>query len=1309
MFGERSWPGTPFASLGFIVRFDRAIDPVVLEASINGLLQRHDSMRLQLTSAKHGNDTESMQSVAPFQPEAIELLDFSAPDTPEKLAQWTETQTRIPFMLHDAPLYRFAILKLPEGTWGYYLKLHHIIADGWTLGLLVHEIRTEILDGTSPASSPSYCEYISDELSYLSSPEYEADRAFWTNKLASVPISSDLHLPTKRRSGIRSHRRHICFPAALRQQIRKFCQAEATTIFRVCLGALYVFMARSLGRYDVTIAAATHGRTTPRLQQTSGMFVGTFPMRIRVPGERTFRDLVATLREDLREILAHHQRYPYEDLIRDLRTAGMDPEAFASVCIVGHPERYPEDMSVMYLDNGHETAAMVLHVFTDGNLGAGESDLMMDCQADLFSPEEMASMERTVLTILDEATRSSDLLLHAHAEQPIAALSLLSPEDRQQLLIDWNATQTARSESCVHQLFERQVDATPDAKAVVFENETLSYSQLNAQANQLAHELITLGVEADDLVAIALERSPAMIVALLAVLKAGGAYVPLDPDYPADRLAYMLEDCGARILLTQEHLRDQLPQAVQHTRCLDNGWAAFAKQPQTNPDRLIAPEQLAYVIYTSGSTGKPKGVAVEHRGLSNLARAQSLSFGITPNSRVLQFASISFDASVSEIVMTLCSGAALYLPNTEQRQPGSPLWQHLEENAITHLTLPPTVLAVMPQTPLQKLESLIVAGEPCPPALARHWSKGRRFFNAYGPTETTVCVTIAECVHWDIDADAALPIGRPITNTQLYILDRHNQPTPIGVPGELHIGGSGLARGYLNRPELTAGKFIPDPFNDLTGGRLYKTGDLVRYRTDGNIEFLGRIDHQVKVRGFRIELGEIEVSLAAHPEIREAVVVAQSEESGEKRLVAYLVAETPPVAAKLRSFLKNTLPDYMLPAAFVFLDALPLTPNGKIDRKALPTPEGRQEDTGYHLPRDYFEQHLVELWETVLSVRPVGINDNFFDIGGHSLLAVRLVTEINNQFRKHLPISRLFEFPTIAGMASLLREGGDMPAASCLVKIRQQGSHLPLFVLPGASGMASYLYPFAHYLDEDIPFFAFQAQGLEGEQVPHTDLEEMVTHYVDLLLEVQPTGPYYLTGHSFGALVAFAMAQRLLAQGQSIGMLFILDTPAPTGPPSHENNWLAGEVPLLVLIGQFLCVIFDREITFCKESVAGLNDQEQLTFIARQLAEANLLPEDDIIDHLRGLLNVFKSQLIMQNEYLPESYIPLPITLLRASERMMYLSETEQFNEDMGWGQYSSRPVSVHYLPGNHVTMMTLPHVKKLAELMTSKIKGLGK
>jgi len=526
-------------------------------------------------------------------------------------------------------------------------------------------------------------------------------------------------------------------------------------------------------------------------------------------------------------------------------------------------------------------------------------------------------------------------------------------------------------------------------------------------------------------VGICVERSLEMVIGLLGILKAGGAYLPLDPTYPAARLAFMLEDALVPVLLTQSSLTERLPETQAQVVCLDAEAETLSQKSSENVVSGVGPENLAYVIYTSGSTGKPKGVLIAHQGLCNLAQAQIQLFDVQENSRILQFASLSFDASIWEIVMGIGSGAQLCLAKSDDLLPGPTLMQLLRQHAITHVTLPPTALAVLPIEDRLDLQCLIVAGESCSPDLAGQWSKGRHFFNAYGPTEGTVCATVFENT---ADSSSTLPIGRPIANTQTYILDSYLQPLPVGVPGELHIGGAGLARGYLNRPELTAEKFITNPFSDdpnwlrrSKDSRLYKTGDLARYLPDGNIEYLGRIDNQVKMRGFRIELGEIETVLAQYPAIREAVTIVREDQPGNKRLVAYLVyqAEAAITPDELRPFLKAKLPDYMVPSAFVILEAFPLTPNGKIDRHALPAPEqvnSPREETSI-MPQTDMERSIASVWQEVLHVDKVGIYDNFFDLGGHSLLIIQVQTKLQKAFAKQISVVELFEHPTRHALA----------------------------------------------------------------------------------------------------------------------------------------------------------------------------------------------------------------------------------------------------------------------------------------------------
>jgi amino acid adenylation domain-containing protein/non-ribosomal peptide synthase protein (TIGR01720 family) len=629
--------------------------------------------------------------------------------------------------------------------------------------------------------------------------------------------------------------------------------------------------------------------------------------------------------------------------------------------------------------------------------------------SDLFTVERITRMVGHFQTLLKGIV--------ANPQQTVRELPLLTESEKQQLLEDWNQTQQDYPQNlCIHQLFEAWVEQTPDAIALIFKGEQLTYRELNSKANQLANYLQTLGVKPETLVGICIEPSLEMIVGILGILKAAGAYVPIDPTYPSERIAYMLDDSQLAVLLTQEKLVTSLPQHQAQVICLDSDWKEISTESKSSPITSLTPENLAYVIYTSGSTGKPKGVLVAHRGLCNLSQAQIKLFDVQPDSCVLQFASISFDASIWEIVMALCAGARLYLGTREELQPGQPLLQLLQEQEITHLTLVPSALTALSSENLPALQNIIVAGEPCPPSLVIQWASGRRFFNAYGPTESTVCATVAQCFE-DMDV---LPIGRPIANTKIYILDRYLQPVPIGVPGELHLASVGLAKGYLNRPELTDSKFITNPFSEKSSDRLYKTGDLVRYGNDGQIEFVGRIDDQVKIRGFRIELGEIESVLNQYPQVKDAIVIVREDELKTKRLYGYFIPKTEALTSQeLRQFIQDRLPDYMIPAFLIPLESFPLTPNGKVDRRALPLPKiNPNELENYATPSTKNEQILAQIWQEVLGLKTISINDNFFELGGDSILAIQIIAKANQEGLEITP-KQLFGYQTIAQLAIL--------------------------------------------------------------------------------------------------------------------------------------------------------------------------------------------------------------------------------------------------------------------------------------------------
>jgi amino acid adenylation domain-containing protein len=875
----------------------------------------------------------------------------------------------------------------------------------------------------------------------------------------------------------------------------------------------------------------------------------------------------------------------------------------------------------------------------------------------------------------------------------------LTETERQQLL-QWSATKTAGLQDlCIHQLFEAQVQRTPDAIAVVFETEQLTYGELNRRANQLAHHLRALGVGPEVLVALRVERSLEMIIGLLGILKAGGAYVPLDPAYPKNRLTFMLKDAQVPVLLTQARLVAGLPQLDAKVICLDSAWETLSHESGENPSTSTLLENLAYVIYTSGSTGQPKGVLVSHGAIADHCRNAQEYFELDSRDVVLQFASLSFDVSLEEILPTLIVGARLVIMGTNIWHPPE-FHRKISEFGLTVLNLPTAYWQELAKEWADVPELLsniqprlfIVGGDTMLPDVLKLWQQtpvnSIRLLNAYGPTETTITATVYEIAtrSGDNTANQRVPIGRPLANRAIYILDQHRHPVPIGVHGHLHIGGVSLARGYLNRPELTAEKFIPDPFSAEPGARMYKTGDLARYRPDGNIEFLGRADHQVKIRGFRIELGEIEAALGQHPAVREAVVLAREDVPGEKRLVAYVVAEC--TADEMRHFLKDKLPDHMVPAVFVLLDTLPLLSNGKIDRRALLAPDrSRPElEKSFVAPRDDLELQLAHIWEEILGIRPIGVRDNFFELGGHSLLAIRLFALIEKRMGKKLPLTAVFQGATVEHLADVLRHQAG--PQSSLVAIQPGGSRPPLFLVHPAGG---HVFPYIHlaqFLGPDQPCYGLQAKGLEDGQKPHTRIEDMAAHYIQALQTVQPTEPYLLGGWSMGGVVAFEMAQQLHAQGQRVALLALLDSriAAPDETFPEEDS------EMILLLETYFGISFGP-----MESLAQRPKDEQSVFILEHAKSAGLVPAELGVSQARRFVELLRSDLRATQNYEPHLY-PGRVTLFKASETLGGTSPDPTF----GWSEWASGGVEVHVIPGNHANLVYEPHVEVLAAKLTA-------
>jgi aspartate racemase len=898
------------------------------------------------------------------------------------------------------------------------------------------------------------------------------------------------------------------------------------------------------------------------------------------------------------------------------------------------------------------------------------------------------------------------------------------------VLLNQNKTTKLRSKShnlpnhylqtaCIHELFEIQVEKTPNAIAVVFQEQQLTYQELNCRANQLANYLQTLGVKPEILVGICLERSLEVIVTILAILKAGGAYIPLDPAYPQERLDYIIQDAQISLILTQKHLKKQLSQESVKLIAVDTEWQTIIQSQQENFSYHVNPDNLAYVIYTSGSTGKPKGVAIAHRALVNFCQAAVQEYEITQSDRILQFASLSFDASVEEIYPCLIAGGTLVLRTQEMGYSSSLLLEKCRDYGITILDLPTAfwhlLTAELEQNcQLHLPESLrlvIIGGEAVNVKKVVTWNRlvgtSCQLINTYGPTEATVVATSYK-IPAQIYNLATIPIGKPLPNVQTYILDNNLQPVAIGIPGELYIGGISLARGYLNNPELTAKKFISNPFlngeaeewkskgeisNDLPPPPLlYKTGDQARYLPDGNIEFLGRIDNQVKIRGFRIELGEIETVLEKHPLVNQTVVVAQEDRSGNKRIVAYIVPQSNsvPTATILRQFVQTKLPEYMVPSAFVILASLPLTPNGKIDRKALPIPDQvtQLSETIFVNPRNNVEVKLVGIWEKVLGIKPIGVKDNFFELGGDSLQAVRLFTETERAFKQKLPIVSLLKTPTIEELAKQMFSEQKSWLWRSLVPIQTNGSKPPLFLVH-ARGTSVMLYrELAKYLGSEQPVYALQPRGLNGEEKPFKRVEDMARYYIQEIKTIQPEGSYCLGGYSLGGIIAFEMAQQLTQQGEKISLLALLDCQGPnfcTRLPFFNRILLH----LQNMWQQKHHYVINKCISWIRWNLTEL--QYNLQRIAILLLQIAQLPLPLALrNRLIEDLNSKAAEI-----YQPKSYQG-KITLLRAVDWLGGIGY--QVDKYLGWSSLAGEGVEIYEVPGDHLSMFKATNLPILAE-----------
>jgi len=1018
-FLDQLEPGQSAFNLTMAVRLSGSLEVEALEQALSGIVDRHEVLRTTFAAAEDGEPVQVVAPAGGVELEQVALASLAPSERDAELQRQMGERANRPFDLATGPVLRVTLYRLAPQEHVLALTIHHIAFDGWSFGVLARELSafyTAFVEGREPALQAlpiQYADYAAWQRQWLQGEVLEAQLEYWRGQLGpELPV---LELPTDHprpaQQSFAGARESYALPAPLVASLRSLSQQEGVTLFMTLAAGLKGLFHRYSGQSVITIGTPVANRTRSALEPLIGFFVNSLVLSTELEGELSFREALARVREVSLGAYAH-QDLPFEQLVeavrpqRDLSRHPLFQVAFALQNVPFESMKLP-GLRLGALPVERSSSQFDLMLFArEGDDGLR---LSVEYNTDLFERETIRRLLGHYETLLAGAV--------ADPAQAISRLPLLSEAERRELLAIGRGPAAAEVDATtLLDLIEAQVGRTPEAVAVVCEGERLSYQELDERANRLARHLGTLGVGPGVRVGVCLERSLELVVGLLGILKAGGAYVPLDPSFPADRLAFMLTDARVPVLVTQESLREDLPEHQAEVVSLDGDAERIAAHAADPLERAAGPEDLAYVIYTSGSTGKPKGVEIPHRAVVNFLTAMQREPGLGPEDVLLAVTTLSFDIAVLEIFLPLICGARVVVASRETAVDGEALAALLGSAGVTVMQATPTTWRLLVETGWSgdgRLKALC-GGEAWDWDLAAALlARCGSVWNMYGPTETTIWSAVCQVQA----GDERVAISGPIANTQLYVLDEWLQPVPVGVPGELHIGGTGLARGYLNRPELNAERFLADPFD--ADGRLYRTGDRVRYRADGSLEFLGRLDHQVKLRGYRIELGEIEAVLATHPGVHQAVVMVREDAPGDQRLVAYLMVDSEPDAGELRSLARSRLPEYMVPTAWVTMEAFPLTPNRKVDRKALPAPEAadRTHGTSYVAPRTELEELLVEVWQDVLKINRIGIHDNFFAVGGHSLLATQVLFRMRDAFGVNLKLRHFFEVPTIADMA----------------------------------------------------------------------------------------------------------------------------------------------------------------------------------------------------------------------------------------------------------------------------------------------------
>ncbi|MFC7302951.1 amino acid adenylation domain-containing protein [Streptomyces monticola] len=1150
-------PTSPAQNTAECIEIHGPVEPRLFAAALHRVAGEADALRVRLVEGADGPrqipltlgpvDRPAAVSEVPF---PFQVFDFSGADDPDAAARaWMRDDLAVPFDLAAGPLFSHALFRVGDERWLWFQRVHHAVMDGFGYSLLARrtaEVYTALAEDRTVEPSPfgRLTDLVAEDTAYRSSEAYDKDRAHWGEAFADRPeavtLAGRTALPART-----FHRRTAHIGTEVTDRVKELAASVRATWPDVLIAAQALYLSRATHSSEVVIGLPMMGRMGSAALRIPGMVMNVLPLRLTVSPQATFAELTRQVVLGIRAA-RKHQRYRYEDIRRDLGLLG-EGRALVGPLVNVMPFDYGLTFAGAPSDAHNLSAGPVEDLTVNIYDRADGTGLRIDYDGNpaLYEEPALGVHQRRFLELLGRIAESDP-----HA--PLSRHGICTTVEHALVLDEFNATAQDVPPTTLVGPIEAQAVRTPDAPALVFGDETLTYAELNVRANRLARHLADLGVRPGALAAVAVPRSVDLVVALLAVAKAGGAYLPLDPDYPAERLAYMVDDARPAVVIADK--AERVPECDGVTAVILEG-IDTSGQLGINPARALTPQHPAYVIYTSGSTGRPKGVVVPHQAIDNRLRWMQAEYPLGPGDRVLQKTPSGFDVSVWEFFWALRVGATLVVAEPGGHKDPAYLARTIREQAVTTCHFVPSMLQVFLAEPgaahCTGLRRVFCSGEALPRETVQDFGRALpdvELHNLYGPTEAAVDVTYHAC-DTSPGTSGPVPIGRPVWNTRLYVLDAALKPCPPGVPGELYLAGVQLASAYLGRPALTAARFVADPYGP-EGTRMYRTGDLARWTEHGEIEYLGRTDHQVKLRGLRIELGEIEAELAADESVGAACVLVREDRPGDQRLVGYVTGtgtgagtgtgEGPDTDA-LRERLARTLPDYMVPGALIVLDDFPLSPNGKLDRKALPAP-AQSGAGGGRAPRDHREETLTRLFGEILGLDHVGVDDAFFDLGGTSLLAARLIRRVRDTLGTDLAIGALFQAQTPAALAAKLDAGlGNEAALRVLLPLRPGGRRTPLFVFHPAGGISWCYSGLLSGLDPEQPLYGLQARGLLGDEQLPASMEEMAADYIDQLRTVQPHGPYRLLGWSVGGVLAHTVAVRLQEAGEEVELLALLD------------------------------------------------------------------------------------------------------------------------------------------------------------------------